>query len=111
MTVRVPLEKSNYLTLISAYAPTLVATEEAKDEFYSLLETTLQTVNPRDKLVMMGDFNARVGKDHEVWQGVIGKHGTGNMNPNGLRLLTLCQQFGLQITNTMFQTHDKYKNT
>ena len=111
MTVRIPLVKSNYLTLISAYAPTLVATEESKDEFYSLLESTLQTVDQRDKLVMMGDFNARVGKDHVVWQGVIGKHGTGNMNPNGLRFLTLCQEFGLQITNTMFQSQDKYKNT
>ena len=99
------------MTLISAYAPTLAATEETKDEFYSLLELTLQTVDPRDKLVMMGDFNARVGKDHIVWQGVIGKHGTGNMNPNGLRLLTLCQEFGLQIMNTMFQMNDKYKNT
>ena len=34
MTVRIPLEKSNYMTLISAYAPTLAATEETKDEFY-----------------------------------------------------------------------------
>ena len=57
MTVRVPHEKLNYSTLISAYGPTLVATEETIDEFYSLLEATIEAVDPRNKLIMMGVFN------------------------------------------------------
>ena len=111
MTARIPLEKSNYMTIVCAYAPTLVATEEAKDAFYASLSAVLQAVDHRDKLVLLGDFNARVGCDHVVWEGVLGRHGTGKMNNNGLRLLTMCQEFNLLITNTLFQLKDKHKNT
>ena len=34
---------------------------------------TLQTVPPNDRLVILGDFNARVGTNHNVWAGVIGR--------------------------------------
>jgi len=30
-----------------------------------------------DKLIIMGDFNARVGRNSTIWQRVIGKHGVG----------------------------------
>jgi len=33
--------------------------------------------------------------------GVIGKHGVGNVNSNDLRLLNLCSEFDLIITNTL----------
>ena len=63
------------------------------------------------RLVILGDFNARVGTNHNVWSGVIGKHGLGNANSNGLRLLNLCSEFGLVITNTLFQQRNQRKAT
>lgn len=43
---------------------------------------------PRDdKLVVMGNFNAQVGKNVGVWKGVIGEHGEYVENDNGRRLL------------------------
>ena len=42
-----------------------------------------------------------------LWEGVIGPHGTGNMNSNGLRLLSLCSEDNLTITNTLFKLPDK----
>ena len=111
MSVRIPLARSKHMTIISAYAPTLVADEDSKDEFYSALTLLLQGVSREDRLVLMGDFNARVGADTDVWEGVLGPHGTGKMNANGLRLLSLCSEFDLSITNTRFQMRNIYKNT
>ena len=42
-----------------------------------------------DKIILLGDFNARVGRNHDIWHGVIGHHGVGYMNSSGLRLLSL----------------------
>ena len=111
MSVRVPLARSKYMTIISAYAPTLQAEEEVKDQFYCALTQLLQRVHREDKLWILGDFNARVGTDADVWPGVLGHHGIGNMNSNGLRLLTFCSEFDLTITNTHFQRKNIHKNT
>ena len=99
MTLHLPLAKGRYMTVLSAYAPTLISDEATKDSFYDCLRATLQAVPHNDRLVLLGDFNARVGTNHNVWAGVVGRHGLGNANSNGIRLLNLCSEFGLVITN------------
>ena len=111
MTLRIPLVKGQYATILSCYAPTLTSDEETKDRFYEQLHTTLSGVHNGDKIVLLGDFNARVGRDAAVWEGVIGRNGVGKMNSNGLRLLTLCTEFNLTITNTIFRMKDRYKTS
>ena len=111
MTLRLPLAHNTYLTLISAYAPTMVYSEEAKEEFYHTLQGIISAVPARDKLLLMGDFNARIGKDQDAWPSVMGPHGIGKMNSNGELLLTLCSEMGLTITNTVFQQPDIHKVT
>jgi exonuclease III len=111
MTLRVPLARNEYATVVSAYAPTLSADEDTKDQFYLSLDEVLNRVDRKDKIVLLGDFNARVGKDHEIWSGAVGRHGVGKMNANGLRLLTLCAEHNLVITNTSFRLKNKYKTS
>jgi hypothetical protein len=42
---------------------------------------------------------------------ILGCHGTGKCNSNGLMLFSLCAHHELSITNTIFQQADKFKNT
>lgn len=42
---------------------------------------------------------------------MLGKHGTGKMNGNGLLLLSKCAEYELLLTNTTFRQADKFKTT
>jgi len=75
--------------------------DETKDKFYEDLNTVITAVPHADKLIILGDCNARVGCDSVSWEGVIGKHGVGNCNSNGL-LLQTCAEYGFLTTNTVF---------
>lgn len=111
ISLRLHLDNDNYLNVISVYAPTMDKDDETKGKFYEDLTRLLAKIRPREQILLLGDFNARVGSDYEAWPGVLGRHGIGNMNSNGQLLLSLCAQFGLTITNTRFRLPTKYKAT
>ena len=89
MTWRIPLAKGRYATLLSVYAPTLDSDTDTKENFYDELYSALSRIPKEDKILLLGDFNARVGTDHAIWRGILGKHGIGKCNSNGTRLLAL----------------------
>lgn len=84
MTLRLKLKSNQQATVISAYAPTLQAEPEDKEIFYSTPDSVLTQIPSNHKIILLGDFNARVGRDHSVWENVIGKEGEGNANSNGI---------------------------
>ena len=100
--MRIPLIYNSRLTLISAYAPTMTYSEEEKEQFYLELSNILDSVPKSDKLLILGDFNTRVGNSCNMWPNVMGRHGIGKMNSNGLLLLLFCAEEGFTITNTPF---------
>ena len=111
MTMRIPLTKKVNATLISVYAPTMTSPDDTKENFYNQLRKTLRDIPHPDKLILMGDFNARVGRDYEKWPRVIGRHGVGNCNANGELLLALCSEFELLLTNTVFKQREEHTTT
>ncbi|GAB1598787.1 hypothetical protein Ahia01_000155900, partial [Argonauta hians] len=111
MSLRLPLRDGGHATLFSVYAPTLQADPEESSKFYSGLRSCLQSTPPGDKVIILGDFNARVGRDADAWRGVLGRHGVGGCNSNGRLLLELCAEQQLTITNTVFQQRDMHKCT
>ena len=111
ISMRLPLRKEQFVTLFGIYAPTLQADPADKDKFYSDLRKLVRNTPANDKVVILGDFNARVGRDSEAWKGVLGKHGVGNCNDNGRLLLEFCAELQLLITNTIFQQKDSHKTT
>ena len=85
--------------------------EENKETFYSQLKGTLRNIPSIDKLLLIGDFNARIGRENDKWPSAMGKHGIGNRNSNGELLLALCTEFDLIVTNTVFKQKDAHKTT
>ncbi|XP_072166150.1 uncharacterized protein [Diadema setosum] len=61
MTVRLPLTKKQYATMITTYAPTMTSPDDVKERFYENLQMTISAVPNLDKLIILADFNARVG--------------------------------------------------
>ena len=49
------------LTIIKVYAPTSTANDDDIDEFYTQLQDTLDKASKRDIVMLMGDFNAKIG--------------------------------------------------
>ena len=109
MTLRLPLAKNRFATFVRVCSPTLESSDDIKDRFYDTLYSTLQRISQNGNVILLGDFNARVGRNPDIWHGVIGHHGVGNMNSSGRRLLSLCSELGLAITNTFFQLRDMHK--
>ena len=90
MTLRLSLSGKKHATIVSAYAPTMTNPDEAKDKLYNDLDDVISATPRTDKLILLGDFNAIVGIDHQTWEGVIGPEGVGKCNSDGLLLLRKC---------------------
>ena len=98
--------RNMYLTVISAYAPTARAPPAIAQEFINDLQDVLDQVPQSDVLLLLGDFNARVGSariGQDLWRGVRGRHGIGECNDAGKRFLEFCARNQFTIMNTWFQ--------
>ena len=111
MTMRLHLSKDNFATIISVYAPTMTNPDENKEAFYNQLASVFSGIPHTDKLLVIGDINARIGRDNDKWPLVMGKHGIGKCNSNGELLLALCSEFELIVTITIFKQKDERKTT
>ena len=109
MTLRPPLSGKRRATIVSAYAPTVTNPDEVK--FYDDLDFVISATPRTDKLILLGDFNARVDTDHQTWEGVIETEGVGKYNSNGLLLLKKCAEHELLITYTVFHLPTRNKRS
>ena len=89
------------IAIIQVYAPTQDHSEEEVEEFYEQINNALKYVKSQEMRIVMGDWNAKVGR--EKVSGVTGGFGLGEINERGKRLIEFCQENSLVITNTTFQ--------
>ena len=83
--------------------------------FYQDLQNAIRSIHKADKIILLWDFNARVGNEYNTWNALgrygfgrygfgrygFGRYGFGSMN--SLHLLQLCTKFELVICNSLFQ--------
>ena len=69
------------------------------------IQDLLELTPKKDVLLIIGDWNAKVGTQKTL--GVTGKFGLGVQNEAGQRLIDFCQETAWVIANTLFQKHKR----
>ena len=78
------------ITVIQVYAPTSNNEEAEVERFYEDLQDFLELTPKKDVLFIIGDWNAKVGRQETP--GITGKFGLGIQNGAGQRLIEFCQE-------------------
>lgn len=100
--IMIQLKSQNGKTnLIQIYAPTADKADQEIEEFYNGIDILLRTTKKADTTIILGDFNAKVGKG-KVGE-YVGEYGLGDRNERGDRLVEFCQQNDFVITNTWYK--------
>ncbi|VDL89071.1 unnamed protein product [Schistocephalus solidus] len=63
MSLRLPLRGDTFANIISTYTPPMTISDLAKDKFDEELHALLSTVPTSDNVIVLGDFNAHIGRD------------------------------------------------
>ena len=91
--------------VIQVYAPTSNGEEAEVEPVYEELQDLLELAPKKVVLFIIGDWNAKVGRQETP--GVTGKSGLGVQNKAGQRLTEFCQVNSLVIADTLFQQHKR----
>ena len=90
------------ISIISIYAPTDRSDEREHDDFWTDLDSAVKASPQSDLLVVLGDFNARLGRGAEGDK-VLGPFGPQQpTNLRGERVHDFCQEHRLLISHSFF---------
>ncbi|KAL1446687.1 hypothetical protein WDU94_006588 [Cyamophila willieti] len=92
-------------TIIQVYMPTALHEDRYVEEIYDEIQTLLDQTNGDENVILMGDFNARVGRGEDL--PYVGQYGLGERNERGDRLVEFCAKNKFVITNTWFKHHNR----
>ena len=105
-------DKTNTLSIINVYGPTMLRAEEDENEvikFYGELEQTYLQEKKRATLIMIvGDYNAKIGRKRNEQEKFMGRNGKGFRNENGKKLQEFLEGNDLYLANTHFNHRDHH---
>ncbi|CAH2230671.1 jg4223 [Pararge aegeria aegeria] len=93
--------------IVQVYAPTENYKDEEMVEFYDTLQTALVNYN---NLIVMGDFNAQIGKVQTGEERVFGHFSYGKRSKHGIKLVEFAMEHDLRFVNSIFKRkpHQKW---
>ncbi|XP_055691300.1 craniofacial development protein 2-like [Lutzomyia longipalpis] len=103
--------KFQNISLINVHAPTEDSSESEKDNLYDLVEQALNACPRYDVKIVLGDMNAKIGREpvHRRYTGDHSLHE--NSNDNGQRIINLAAAHNLVVGSTRFARKNIYKAT
>ncbi|XP_076322041.1 uncharacterized protein LOC143231381 [Tachypleus tridentatus] len=75
------------------------------ERFYEDIEKTMKQLKSQDIKIIMGNFNAKVGKNKI--DKTVGPFGIGELNERGERLFDWCKEHDIAVMNTWFKNHPR----
>lgn len=90
------------MSIIQTYAPTENSSEEEVTTFYNNITMAHEMTNNGIVLVI-GDFNAKIGQPQIEENLIMGKYGYGKRNERGERLIDYAREYKLAVMNTFFK--------
>ena len=103
--------RTRNVQIVQCYAPTNDADGDVKTDFYEQLQATLEQRTKRDILIVMGDFNAKIGSDNVGREYVMGREGLGQINENGELFADFCSFNNIVIGGSLFRHKRIHKAT
>ena len=99
------------MDIVQCYVPTNNGEDEEKENFYQKLHAIVKILPSRNIIMVMGDFNAKIGSDNKGLETVMGREGVGERNDNGERFVDFCVSNQLVIGGSVFQHKRIHKAT
>ena len=99
------------ISIINIHAPTEKAKVAEKEKFYSKLDEEYEKIPKDDIKLVIGDANAKIGKEN-IFRPTIGKHSKHeSTNENGYFLIDFASEKGMIIKSTHFEKKEIHKGT
>jgi hypothetical protein len=93
-----------HIIVLNVHAPTEDKTDDVNDIFYEELESVFDKFPKYHKKILLGDFNAKVGRE-DIFTPTIGNERLHEIiNDNGVRLVTFVTSKNVRVKSTMLPT-------
>jgi hypothetical protein len=100
-----------HIIVLNVYAPTKDKNDDVKDSFYEELEHVFDKFHKYHMKIMLGDFNAKVGREDilkpTVWNEILHKIS----NDNSVKVVNFSTSKNLIVKCTMFPHRNLHKYT
>ena len=101
----------NNIIVLNVHAPSEEKSDESKDSFYEELERVFYHFPKYHRKIILGDFNAKVGREN-IFKPTIGNESLHqDSNDNGFRLVNFAASKNLVVKSTMFPHRNIHKYT
>jgi len=103
--------KGRWRNITVVNAPSEEKSDETKDSFYEELEQVFDHFLKYHTKILLGDFNAKVGRDN-IFKPTIGQESLHqDSNDNGVRIVNFATSKNLVVKSTMFPQQNIHKYT
>lgn len=90
------------IAVINCHAPTDNKANQSKEEFYNQLERVYDSIPHRTRKIIIGDLNAKIGKE-QIFKPTIGEHISHEIsNDNGSKLISFAMSKNMTISSSQF---------